>query len=313
MLTIHLLAKNNSETIGECLDSLRSVDCRVVVGDMGSDDGTRDMCFRYGADVQDVGDPEDFSSVRNLLCGEGLNMYMEPWERLVSGADLIGSLRGGHAFYVIQGGIVSKQIRLWENGRFENPVFESVVGAKSVVTPQVAIVAGNQPDSRENNLRMCHAWSERRPTSPDPHYYLACSLLALGRKVEFSVAAKKFLTMVENSGESALMMNYYLSRVELSHGDLDASFRRAVGCLATCPSFAEFWCLLGDILYSKGEYERARHMYENARIAGMRRKSDDSLPVDIAKYDVYPRSMEEKCRSTMSKGIILGANAIRKA
>jgi len=308
MLAVHLLTRDNEETVGDCLASLAELDCRIMVGDMGSSDNTKMVCKSLGAEVVDVDPDGDMSALRNSMCVDGPNMYIEPWERLVRGSEIIGSLKGGHHFYVVQEGMVSKQVRYWEEGRFENPVFESVVGAKAVVTPQVVIVGGKQPDFRLRNTRVCREWAERRPTSPDPHYYLACSLLAQGKKEEFVASAKKFLT-ISGPGESLIMMNYYLSRVELSLGDPDSSFRRAVGCIAAKPSMAEFWCLLGDVLFKKGEYERARHMYLNARAAGKRRRGDDSLPVDIAKYESYPVAMEEKCLSCASKGRIVGMKA----
>jgi hypothetical protein len=311
MLTVQILTGNNADTIGACLESIAPLGCRVVVGDTGSEDGTREACERFGAEVRDVGDSSDMSAVRNSLCGEGRNMYIEPWERIVRGSDVIGGLSGSHAFYVIQEGMISKQVRLWDEGKFENPVFESVVGANSAVTPQVVLVGDGQPDMRRRNTAMCQVWADRRPTSPDPHYYLACCFLAEGRREEFAVEARKFLTM-SSSGEASVMMKYYLSRVELSSGNLGSSFQGAIGCLAVRPSFAEFWCLLGDILFSQGEYNRSKAMYANARIAGRRRKSDDTFPMDIAKYDAYPRMMEEKCLKAMSKGKIVGLKMTQK-
>lgn len=305
MLTVQVLTKDNVETVGECLASLEGVECRVLIGDMGSSDKTKEVCESFGADVIDVGFNDDMSALRNSMCGEGPNMYIEPWEKLARGHQTIGGLKGGHHFYVIQEGMISKQVRYWEAGRFENPVFESVAGAEAVVTPQVVIVGGKQPDFRARNTRVCQEWAERRPTSPDPHYYLACSLLSQGRREEFVVSAKKFLT-ISSPGESAMMMNYYLSRVELSLGDSNSSFKRVVGCIAAKPSMAEFWCLLGDVLFHKGEYGRAMEMYTNAISIGKRRRSDDSLPMDIAKYESYPLSMEKKCLSFMSKGRIVG-------
>lgn len=305
MLTVHILTKDNAETVADCLQSISGLDCRIIVGDMGSSDSTKKICDGFGVEVRDVGAHGDMSALRNSLCGPGPNMYIEPWERVIRGSELIGGLKGGHSFYVIQEGMVSKQVRYWEEGRFENPIFESVVGAQAVVDPRVVLVGEKQPDFRSRNTRLCREWAEKRPTSPDPNYYLACSLLAEGKKEEFMVAAKKFLT-ISGSGGSAIMMNYYLSRVELSSRDAESSFRRAVGCLAAKPSMAEFWCLLGDVLFYRGEYERAKEMYRNAREAGKRRRSDDELPVDIAKYDSYPLSMEEKCISAMAKGKIVG-------
>jgi hypothetical protein len=307
VLTIQVLARNNAETIGRCLESAVRVGGRVVVGDLGSSDGTPRIARDMGVEVVDLKFDGDYSEVRNSLCSKGLNMYVEPWETVARGAEAIGGLSGGHYFYVMNGGVVSKEVRLWERGRFENPVFETVVGAEAVVTPGVVIVGGQRPDSRAENTSLSRKWVERSPTSPDPYYYLACSLLAEGRTKEFLATANKYLLMSESGGEATVLMNYYLARVQFVQGEIRDAYRRALGCLATCPSFAEFWCLVGDMLYSRGDHARASHMYQNARMAGMRRPSDDTFPVELSKYDSYPKTMEEKCSKAAGGGVVVGS------
>lgn len=306
MLTLQVLTKNNAGTIPRCLESVRGAGCRVVVGDMGSDDGTREICRDFGAEVVDLEFDGDLSALRNKLCREGRNMYLEPWERLARGASSIGGLVGGHYFYVLEDGVVSKQVRHWDQGRFENPVFESVVGSGAVVNPGVVIVSEGRPDDRARNREICESWAGRRPTSPDPHYYLACSLLSEGRRREFVSEALIYLSMEPSGGDSSLLMNYYLSRVNFSLGDHRDAYRRALWCLAGHPSFAEFWCLLGDMLFHRGDHRRASHMYENAMVAGRRRPSDDTFPVELAKYGPYPEAMTERCSKAISEGMVVG-------
>lgn len=313
MLTIHVLARDNSETISECLKSLSGLGGRVVVGDLGSRDGTPDIARGLGAEVVLLGPTEDLAATRNGLCGEGRNMYLEPWERLVRGADSISSADGNRSFYVLDGGVVSKQVRLWEGGRFENPVFETLSGVDSVVDPGIVVVAGKRPDARAESTEACRRWVGRRPTSPEPYYYLACCLLAEGRGAEFMAAAKKYLSLPGAGGDSVVLLNYYLARQEFAAGMHEEAFRRAVGCVFASPSFAEFWCLAGDMLSSVGDYKKAIHMYENARLCGARRRSDDSFPIEISKYDSYPRSMEEKCRRAMSEDVIVPVKRPRGA
>ena len=302
---MHILTRDNAETIAGCLDSVRGVCDRVLVADMGSKDGTREIARGRGADVISVVFDGDFSAIRNRICSDGRNMYLEPWERVAKGSGLIRGLSGNRSFYVLAGGVVSKQVRLWEGGRFENPVFESVSGVEAQVTPEVAIISGRQPSDRASTLEACRIWASRRPTSPDPYYYLACSLLSEGKGREFVAAARKYLSLAVDGGDSVVLMNYYLARQEFAAGEAREAYRRAVGCLFSNPSFAEFWCLLGDMFCSRGEYRRAIHMYENARVCGARRKVDDSFPIEISKYESYPSLMEEKCRSAMSGGLVV--------
>lgn len=306
MLTIQVLTRNNIQTIARCLESAFRVADEVVVGDMGSSDGTREACRDAGARVVDAKLDGDYSAVRNSLLGPGSNMYLEPWEAIVRGEEAIGGMEGCFAFYVAQGGFISKQVRLWGAGRFVNPAFERVSDCgEAVVRPDVVILASGGDNRRETNSSICRSWAESKITSPEPHYYLACALLAEGRLVEFMGEANKYLSMDRDGGESSLLMNYYMARVELSQGMVAEASRRLLGCLALRPTFAEFWCLLGDMFYVRRKYAKAKEMYQNARVIGSRRRNDDMYPIEIAKYSKYPRHMEERCEKASGQGLLV--------
>ena len=306
MLTVQVLTLNNGGTIRHCLESVLSLGGRVVVGDLGSEDGTPDMCIGMGADVSRLDSRGDLSALRNSLVAEGFNMYLEPWEFLVSGHDEIRGLSGDAAFYVVQGGTVSKQVRFWREGRFLNPVFEHLdVTGKVSVCPGVVVMANSAPDRRNEQTAACRRWADVSPTSADPYYYLACCLLAEGRTDEFMGVARKYMIMSGGGGESSLLMNYYMAKVEASKGMFKQASSRTLQCIALRPTFAEFWCLLADMLYARGKYEKAREMYINARIVGSRRRSDDLFPIEVSKYGQYPREMEQKCSELAGSGFVV--------
>jgi hypothetical protein len=306
VLTVQVLTLNNGGTIRACLESALSLGGRVVVGDLGSEDGTREICVGMGAEVSRLDSGGDFSALRNSLVADGFNMYLEPWEFLVSGGEEIRGLSGNTAFYVVQGGTVSKQVRFWRAGRFRNPVFEHLeVPGEVSVCPGVVVMANSAPDRRRDHTDACRRWAETSPTSPDPYYYLACSLLAEGRADEFMGAARKYMIMSGGGGESALLMNYYMARVEASKGMFKQACSRTLQCIALRPTFAEFWCLLGDMLYARGKYEKAREIYANARTIGSRRRSDDLYPIEVSRYGSYPAEMERKCSEMASLGFVV--------
>jgi len=308
VLTIQILTKDNFSTIGRCLDSLQGIEARIVIADMGSTDGTSGLCSERGVEVSRVDPKGSVSDVRNALLGSGSNMYIEPWERLVRGSDSLASMSGTNAFYVVQGGVVSKQVRFWEAGRFRNPVFESVDSdINPQVRPDVVIVSEGQPDSRSSNTRICREWAESSPASEVPYYYLACSLLAEGKMEEFRNASGMYLAMERERGDSYVLMNYYMAVADANRGDLKTASRRAAMCVASKPTFAEFWCLLGDMFYARGAYEKALHMYENARVMGRRRSSYDLMPVELPKYEDYPSKMEASCRKRMGENLIVAS------
>jgi len=306
VLTIQIITKNSAKTLVRCLDSVSGLADEVVVGDLGSADETEDICRLAGAKFVSVRLEGDMSKIRNSLLREGSNMFLEPWEFVARGNELIKGMRGPNAFYVVQGGFISKQTRLWDRGAFVNPVFERLSGAGDAkVNPEVVVMSSGEPDNRRSRTESCLAWVRERPTRPDPYYYLACSLLAEGRTDEFMAEATKYLSIERGDADSLLLMNYYMSKAEASKGMFERASKRVMKCLVSSPTFAEFWCLLGDLFYASGKFAKAKEMYENARIIGKMRKSDDMFPIEIAKYKDYPESMEEKCKMMNKEKLVV--------
>jgi tetratricopeptide (TPR) repeat protein len=274
---------------------------RIVVGNLGSTDGTDRICAEYGAEVIPVRFDGDYAKVRNNLAAEGMNLYLDPWEVLASGAEKIKNYERTTRIYVVQGGIVSKEIRIWRDIKFVNPIYETLVDDTADCDPNVVILSGVQPDNRNEKMSICREWISRKPTSPDPYYYMACSCLANRMYKEFFSFADQYLIMDSKAGASGILLRYYMAQVHLHTGNLNEATKNALSCLSVCPTFSEFWCLLGDILYKDQKYEKARRMYENSIIIGKRRLSKDSFPIEISKYKEYPKKMIENIQQLISQ------------
>lgn len=289
MLTVQILAKNNEKTIGKTLESLKELDAKILVGDLGSSDSTSEICSRYGAEVRKIVWRGDYSEARNSLVSEGMNLMLEPWEVLARGREEL-SRTGNFRVTVVRGSSVSKELRLWGSGRFRNPVYETI-DEDSEYLEGVAIVGSGWPDRRIENHELCGLWRERRPTSPEPWYYSSLSSLALGKLDEFMVFSEKYMAMTEDFGPPETHLAYKMSRVLFGRG----SFSKAAGLLSLClfhnPTMAEFWCLFGDAFYRRKDYVKARSMYRNAIIMGSRRSSSDPAPLEIDKYREHPEKM----------------------
>jgi len=65
-LSVCMIVKNESETIGRCLESIKSVASQIVVVDTGSADTTPEIATRMGADVIRSDWRDDFSYSRNI-------------------------------------------------------------------------------------------------------------------------------------------------------------------------------------------------------------------------------------------------------
>ena len=290
MLTIQILTRDNEGTVAKALESIKSLGARVLVGDLGSSDSTREICRDSGAEVLEIDWGMDYSRARNQLVAPGMNFMLEPWERLIRGHDELEDAAGNHNVLILRNGVASHELRLWSGLRFKNPVYEVLEDEGAKLLEGVALVASGWPDRRKETAQICSRWRESRPTSADPWYYSALSSLASGERKEFLGFAEKYLAM-SAAGPATTFMRYRMARVMAAEGRLDRAAAISAKCLAEHPTFAEFWCLMGDLFIARGRYDKAMSMYRNAIVMGSRRRSDDSYPVEVDKYRKYPEQM----------------------
>jgi len=289
-LKVHLLTQNNEKTISKALESLSLLNAEIIVGDMGSKDGTHGICLKNNVKVIHLNNVSDRSKLRNELLGPDMNFYLEPWEILTSGHDNIRSAgNGNYQIQVYRDNIITRETRLWKGSLFENPVYETLKCANlQPLDAAIYSVGANQLDINKT-LEVTRSWREST-RKIDPYYYEAITLLIARKFDEFVTISEHYLSLDETS-MSATMLRYYLAQILLfNFEDASKSVRHILMCLAIKPTMAEFWCVLGDIYYKLKKYKKSKSFYENAMILGMRRKNDD-WPIDLDKYKNHPERM----------------------
>lgn len=291
MITIQILTRNNEKTIAKTLKSILPLEAKIIVGDLGSSDSTTDICREYGAEVQKIVWNWDYSEARNTLLASGQNLMIEPWEILAKGHEEILQTEENSNILIVRGSNASRELRLWNGLKFKNPVYEVLEDERAGFLEEVAIVASGWPDRRKEVADICSKWRETRPTSMEPWYYSAFSHMALGNKKSFLHCAEKYLAISGKFGPAEVQISYKMAQVLASEGQFGKAAGLAGRCLAKHPTFAEFWCLFGDLFLKQKKYDKARSMYLNAMIIGSRRAANDSHPVEIDKYNKYPDRM----------------------
>lgn len=294
MITIHILIQNNLNQIETTLESLQSLDCEFIFGDLGSTDGTADICKKYGK-VISVQEPRH--TARNKLLSISKTewqFYIEPGETLSSGHDLFYFLEGlPKRVYVVADGVITKEVRIWKECQFVNPVFE-YLQTDEAETINIFLAGAGQPNQLEKLL----AWKKQSPQSADVDYYLACQYLVLKDYNRFSTYAESFLFKECNPTYPAIMTRYYLAQVQLHvKKHVHEATRNIVYCLAQKPLMAEFWCVVGDCFYRAGVPEKAIEFFRMAIEMGKSRPTDDPYPIEVAKYNEYPAKMIELCKA----------------
>lgn len=276
-LTIQILTYNNSETIKRCLDSLAHLDANIIIGDLGSTDGTTAL-----AKCIPITWTKDFSQIRNQLIAPGYNMWIEPWEVIDGDIELDNA-----KFYVQQDNVLTREVRLWKDAQFTRPVYEYL--DISATQQNVFIYSQGSNRSDLNKEALTH-WRATNPAAGEIDYYEACNLLTEKKYKEFMTLSNKYLFRETDPKEATnALIRYYQALVNYHvFKDMNSAIRCLLPALMMYPLMAEFWCLLGDCF--KSQKYRSIKFYENAIALGKKRKEDE-LPIDISKYKEYPERM----------------------
>jgi glycosyltransferase involved in cell wall biosynthesis len=294
MTTIHILTKNNEKTIAQALESV--VGSNIIVGDYGSSDKTVEICKSFGAKIISVKglDRSEARMQMSELSNDRLNIWLEPWECVQNPQYLNKS--GKANVRILQNGIITWEARVWENqAKFSNPIFEKLE-TKDTSQSNLIFISNGSLDLNES-LESVSKWKSDQPFLKQPYYYHSCLLLACGKYEEFIKCADHYLFLDKSSSMSAIMTRYYYAIIQLTYKkSVKPCLQNLNLCLCAKPLMSEFWCLTGDVYYHLlNKFDLAKEFYENAQILGSRRLSTDLWPMDIAKYNKYPKMMIDSC------------------
>lgn len=300
MLTTQILIKNNRDTIEECILSLKDLNCEIIFGDLGSTDGTSDICSDYGKIIKVSG---NFDKIRNDLVRVSLTewqFWINPWEKIVSGQEQIRwsitQEENHYNLYKIENDVIFKELRLWKKGtcKFIRPAYESL---DVLTTNQISSVIVGSGNFKIDSILF--EWKAKNLNAWDVEYYLALHELTNKNYDKFLSSAKIFIFKSKES-DSTVLLRYYMSVVYLFvKRNCEESYQNIIMCLSKYPAMAEFWCLLGDIFFAKNQWNRAVAFYDNAIVFGKRRSQSDCLPIEIKKYKDYPENMIDRCEKLM--------------
>lgn len=306
-LAIHLLVKNDQQTVEKTLESILPLNGQIYAGDLGANPETIRICKKYGAKVKRLYLNDDYSKVRNELIAETEEdwiMMIEPWETILHGHDaILSALKKSPTAYrlsVLQSEIITKQVRLWPKKmglKFINPVYETIIEDGATDLGAYLHATGGRTDQKE----LVKKWRAAKPLSMEPVYYDACTMLVEKKWTEFLNAAQHYIFQEKKKKMSLTMIRYYCAMVNsYVMKDHQKALEHLVHCIDDKPTMAEFWCLLGDVYYAVNQYDKAAVFYDNAMILGSRRLKNDDWPFEIGKYKEYPTKMIATCEKAMT-------------
>ena len=305
MLTVQILTKNNQNTILKTLESLNGLKPRILIGDYGSVDDTLDICKKFQAEIfRFKGIPRN--EARNRLINiskEDWNLWIEPWESILQNPQGYKKINENRGYVrLIKGSMVTWELRFWKDkAEFINPIFETIdSGIGSNSTTVIASCGGINSNEA---IEMLDEWKNSDPMSNKPYYYQSCLFLAQGKYDEFIRMSEHYLFLDKRINMSTTMIRYYQALVQINEfKSVKNSLKKLNLCLCAKPLMAEFWCLTGDVYYHLlHKFKMANEFYENALILGKKRLGSDRWPMDISKYEKYPKMMIDSCNKILSK------------
>lgn len=300
--TIHIqvLTHNNERHLRRCLSSLLPLGAAISVYDTGSTDKTAEIAQEFGSFYK-IPPAMNRSQIRNMIIQKNESewqMYIHPWEALTDCSPLLEAIKNESDYFhlmILQNNSITKDVRLWRraaNLKFENYAFETINVTKPNILHCMVHSAGFPQNYQENLL----AWAKDKPTAGEPLYYRACQHLIKQEWKEFIILANHYLMLNTKATMSVVMTKYYLATIYLHiKQDYQMAIKHLLEIITVKPLMAEFWCLLGDVYYKLHEYQRAKHLYENALILSKKRATDDLWPIEINKYKAYPQQMVDSC------------------
>lgn len=308
MITIQTIIKHDTPDMTSFFESVAPLNAQIMAINIGATDKCVKFCEANKAEVYRPYDfQNNYSDVRNEIISKGeyeYQMFMHPWETIIQGWDQLRKIsKRSYNIPVIHDNLLSKESRIWNVStgiKFVNPVCEHL-NEKTTEYCHCILSSNNKYDVKERMHDIVN-WKQGDLKNSDPYYYLALCYLTLGDYPNFLKTSTHYMHINTKKSVSATMIKYYFSLVNVYITKLfKPALQNITQCLAFNPLMAEFWCLAGDVQYHLlKKYDKAKYLYDNAIILGSQRKQDDIWPMDISKYQEYPKKMIKSCEEIIN-------------
>lgn len=337
-LSIFIIAKNEAGTIKRCIQSILPIADEVILLDTGSTDRTKKIARKTDKRVK-VFDSVKYTKETNADAGSGFFDFAEAKNEALSHCarswafwmDADDVLEKGHkavkdyatkaphaaAFLKVQYGDTSfAHLRMFRQGlgiRFKDPVHEYVeLAGHSAGTIHGAVIqhipeGDSCRDSLVRNEAILRKAVAADPTNTRRLFYLGNTLREGGNVIQAIGCYQEYLK-AGGWDEERFYAQLNLARCYFMLNQFDAALSEGLKSLGEGPQFAEGYCLIGDVLFAKGEYEKARAWFERA--ASVRRPSTAMLFIHERLYAGLPEERIKECDKHGRKVIVRRPGAI---
>lgn len=302
-----MVLDNNEKTIEKCLNSIKGIG-KIYFTDISKKGNTKQYLKSF-IEIPAISDSV-VENKNNLIKNveEDWMFFINPWEELISGAEEIKNIlnlkkENLYKVLILNKEVINKSIRIINKSvkvKFENQIYEEIY-SKNAKTLNIFLKENEKNDTEEE--QKIKEWLNKEKLKSTPYYYMLCTKLKNKNYIDFIKYAEKYLFIEQNKElPSVIMTHYYLSLINLHiFKNFKKSTENILLCVEKKPDMAEFWCVLGDINFYLKKYQKAIYFYENAITMGKFRQEDDDFSIEIKKYKIYPETMTEKCKISISE------------
>nr|WP_238358135.1 glycosyltransferase family 2 protein [Cohnella zeiphila] len=290
-----MIVKNEEETIGRCLDSVRDLVDEINIVDTGSTDRTKEIVSRYTDRIYDFEWIRDFAAARNYSFDQATQEYvfwldaddvlLEPdRERFLELKDTLDPRIDSVIMnYVLSRDAsgnphnVTRHNRLVKRSigpRWIYPIHEILVVRGSLLFSPVEITHAPilEKRNRTRNLAILQEHIRKDGPSRRTEFYLANELFDNERHDEALAAYESFLEGSVENFEDHIAACGMLAHLYHERGETDRELRYLFKTFEYDVPRADYCCQIGLWFEQKGEYRQAAFWYEVA--------AGQDIPVD---------------------------------
>lgn len=295
MISLCVIARNEADCIGQCLESAQGLVDEMIVLDTGSEDSTPDIARELGAEVYFAKWESNFAAARNLSLARAAGdwiLVLDADERLApeSFPYIRAAVSRDPAIYELlienltdsanpNQATMHYGPRLFPMGlRFRGRIHEQLDSdLPRTLLPQAKIIHSGylpavvQKKNKVNrNLPLLIAEAEEKPFCYFAQYNLAQAYLALGRVEEAEAAYWKVTEWAPHNAGSLSNAWVQLIALASTRKDFTEAWRRCELALPACKLNPDYWINRGGTLASLGKIAAAIESYTEAYELGQK-------------------------------------------
>lgn len=289
-LGLAMIVKDEENNLPRLLESVRGIFDEIVLVDTGSKDRTKEIGLSYGGKIFDFDWVDDFSAARNFA----FSKVTSEWIMWLDGDDEICPEDHGRlldlkkrlgdadaylmAYNYAQDSDGKPLVKLFRHRilrndarvRWQCPIHEHLAfppGFREAMTNVVVTHRRNsdgQARDRGRNIRLLRKAAKDDPTNQRMKFYFGMELYYEGEFKESSKVLEDYLRK-SDWHENMVNAHHILALSYASAGELDKSIDACMRGIRLDPRWAEFYCVIGQLAYDRGDWNRAIRWFEMAR------------------------------------------------